>query len=115
MPKPKKDHPLPPIKVRQEPPTVEEAVFAAQALTTDLEQQVEVAAGLMGLSADAVRPHVLNAPPLVESRSPEPPRERVGAGVRSRTVGPVVVVERRSRLPVNAPRPSTFGRPFQRG
>jgi hypothetical protein len=45
MPKPKSTRVLPPIRVRQEPPTVDEAIVAAQTLTPDLEQQVEIAAG----------------------------------------------------------------------
>src|SRR3954447_3270183 len=39
-----------PVRVRQEPPTVAEAVAAAQALTPDREQQVDITAGLMGLT-----------------------------------------------------------------
>ncbi|MFC6051169.1 hypothetical protein ACFPYM_25340, partial [Methylobacterium hispanicum] len=46
---------LPPIRVRREPPTVAEAVAAAQDLADDLEQQVEIACGLIGLPADEVR------------------------------------------------------------
>ena len=53
----------PPVRVRPEPPTVAEAVAAAQALTPDLAQQVEITAGLMGLTPDEVRPFVLEAPP----------------------------------------------------
>src|SRR5690348_11128207 len=58
-----------PVRVRQESATVAEAVAAAQALTPDLEQQVEIAAGLMGLTQDEVRPFVLAAPPLNLQRS----------------------------------------------
>src|SRR3954454_7893467 len=101
MPKPKSPRVLPPIRVRQEPPTVEEAIVAAQALTPDLEQQVEIAAGLMGLSAEAVRPCVLKAPPLISSPSTGSRRGYSSTGMRP--VGPVVV-ERRSRLPITAPR-----------
>ena len=53
-----------PVRVRQEPATVAEAVAAAQALTPDLEQQVEITAGLMGLTPDEARPFVLATPPL---------------------------------------------------
>jgi hypothetical protein len=52
-----------PVRVRQEPPTIAEAVAAAQALTPDLEQQVEITAGLMGLTPDEARPFVLEALP----------------------------------------------------
>lgn len=112
MPVKKSNRPLPPLRVRREPPTVEEAVIAAQALTDDLEQQVEVAAGLIGLPADEVRPHVLNAPP--PPREPVVRPERVGVGSR-RSTPTVVVVQRRSRAP-GAPRPPlSADRPFRRG
>jgi hypothetical protein len=38
-----------PPKVRHEPPTMEEAVFAAQALANEVEQQVAIVAGLIGM------------------------------------------------------------------
>jgi hypothetical protein len=38
---------------------VAEAVAAAQALTPNLEQQVDITAGLMGLPPDEARPFVL--------------------------------------------------------
>ena len=60
----KRNRPSPsPVRVRQEPPTVAEAVAAAQALTPNLEQQVDITAGLMGLTPDEARPFVLAAPP----------------------------------------------------
>lgn len=49
---------LPPPRVRREPPTIQEAIAAAQDLTDDREQQIEIAAGFMGVSEDEVRPHV---------------------------------------------------------
>ena len=42
--------PRPPVRVRYDPPTLEEAVFAAQGLSEDLAQQIEIAAGLMGVA-----------------------------------------------------------------
>ena len=63
--------PLPPVRVRRDPPTLDEAVFAAQGLSDDLEQQVEIAAGLMGVAVEEARPLVAAArtrPPAVESR-----------------------------------------------
>src|SRR5215207_4213839 len=87
-----------PVRVRQEPPTVAEAVAAAQALTTDREQQVEITAGLMGLTPDEARPFVLSAPPLTLQRPAAPQRGYTGTDVSRRSAGPVVVVERRSRL-----------------
>lgn len=42
-------------KVRRDPPTLEEAIAAAQGLTDDIAQQIEIAASLMEVSADEVR------------------------------------------------------------
>ena len=87
-----------PVRVRQEPPTVAEAVVAAQTLTPDLEQQVEITAGLMGLTLDEARPFVLEAPPLTPQRSAAPQRGYAGMDVGRRSAGSVVIVERRSRV-----------------
>jgi hypothetical protein len=46
-------------RVRQDPPTVEEAVLAAQGLTDELGEQIEIAASLMEVSADEARGAVL--------------------------------------------------------
>lgn len=111
---PKSFQDLPPIRVRREPPTIQEAVAAAQDLADDLEQQVEIAAGLIGLSPDEVRPHVLSA-------KPKPPPARNGERALERQerilspAGPsrpprTVVVERRSRPAVVIERRS---RPFE--
>ena len=79
-----------------------EAVAAAQALTPDLEQQVDITAGLMSLTPEEARSFVLDTPPLnlprssstrssPRSRSPKvmrpgPPctRPRLGASSTSR-------------------------------
>ena len=100
-----------PVRVRQEPSTVAEAVAAAQALTPDLEQQVDITAGLMGLTPDEARPFVLAAPPLNLQRSATPPRGYTEAQSGRRTAGPVVVVERRSRV---AGHEGRSGRPLAR-
>ncbi len=52
-----------PRRVRHDPPTLDEAIFAARGLTDDLEQQVEIAAGLMDLPVDQVRTALENAAP----------------------------------------------------
>jgi hypothetical protein len=52
---------LPPPRVRREPPTIEEAAFAAVGLTDDLDQQADIAANLMGVSVDEAMPHVVKA------------------------------------------------------
>src|SRR4051812_3888442 len=52
-----------PPRVRHEPPTIEEAIAAAQDLAADPEQQVAIVAGLMGMPEDQVRSPVLSAAP----------------------------------------------------
>lgn len=42
-------------KVRFDPPTLKEAVFAAQGMTGDFEQQAEIAAALMQMPVEDVR------------------------------------------------------------
>ena len=49
------------LRTRYDPPTLEEAVFAAQGLTSDPDQQVAIAARLIGLADHEVRPAVLKA------------------------------------------------------
>ena len=43
-----------PRRVRQEAPTLEEAIAAAQGLSEELDEQAEIAAALMGLPYDEV-------------------------------------------------------------
>jgi hypothetical protein len=50
-----------PRRVRRDPPTLEEAIFAAKGLTDSLEQQVEIAASLMDLPPEKVRGAVIKA------------------------------------------------------
>ena len=47
-----------PRRVRRDPPTLDEAIFAAIGITDDQEAQAEIAASLMGLPVDAVPPAV---------------------------------------------------------
>jgi len=42
-------------RVRKDPPTIEEALIAAESLTEDLAQRIEIAASLMGVSTDEVK------------------------------------------------------------
>ena len=46
-------------RVRHDPPTLQEAIFAAKGLTDSLQEQAEIAASLMGLPVDNVRAEVL--------------------------------------------------------
>ena len=51
-----------PRRVRHDPPTLDEAIFAARGLTDDLEQQAEIAAGLMDLPVEQVRAALQSTP-----------------------------------------------------
>lgn len=82
--------PLPPIRVRREPPTIEEAVAAARDLTADPAQQAEIAAGLMGVSPEDIPPRLIAAALTAPSRRP------AGEPSRSSARGPLVV-ERKIR------------------
>ena len=53
-------------RVRNDIPTLDEAIIAAQGLADDIEAQVEIASSLMGLPRDEVRPALLKAAPLRE-------------------------------------------------
>jgi len=47
-----------PRRVRRDPPTLDEAIFAAIGITDDHEQQAEIAASLMGLPIESVQAEV---------------------------------------------------------
>jgi hypothetical protein len=81
----------PEVRVRYEPPTLEEAVFAAQGLCSDIEDQVAIACALTGLveadvrrvaqrmvhptpSSTTISAMSLRRPVVVERRSPRPLR-----------------------------------------
>ena len=53
-----------PRRVRQEAPTLEEAIVAAQGLSDELDEQAEIAAALMGLPYDEVHAALLKTAPL---------------------------------------------------
>ena len=44
-----------PRRVRKDPPTIEEALIAAEAMTDDPAQRAEIASSLMGVSVEEVR------------------------------------------------------------
>jgi hypothetical protein len=69
--------PSSPPKVRHEPPTIDEAVQAARDLASDAEQQIEVAAGLMGVSPEEIREYVAGHPAQPTSIDPVGSRRRV--------------------------------------
>ncbi|MCG7394111.1 hypothetical protein MHY87_14465 [Microvirga sp. ACRRW] len=77
---------------RVEPPSLEEAIAAAQGLTEDIDSQVEIASQLMGMPEDEVRPVVLT----LSAQSRQPQRSAVADRILDRGEGAkVVVVERR--------------------
>jgi len=87
-----------PRRVRHDPPTLQEAIAAASGLTDNLQEQVEIAASLMEMSAEQVRPEVMKAAAHRKSASTVTFAGRTGAP-RS------VVVERKpSRRPAVQPR-----------
>ncbi len=101
---------LPPIRIKKCPPTIEEAIAAAQGLADDVEAQVEIAAGFMGVEADEVRPQVLRA--AEEARTVEKlvvadrrGAERAVVVERTRTRTPVVVERARAAVVVERTRP----------
>jgi hypothetical protein len=85
-------------KVREIPPTLEEAFGAAECLTDDIAQKIEIAASLMGLPVDEVR---AQAARMSARPAPRPP---VTTG-RGR---PVVVQYKRPRMS-RSPMPAARG------
>lgn len=53
-----------PRRVRQEAPTLAEAIVAAQGLSDELDEQAEIAASLMGLPYAEVRAALLKTAPM---------------------------------------------------
>lgn len=101
---------LPPIRIKKCPPTIEEAIAAAQGLADEIEAQVEIAAGFMGVHADEVRPHVMRA--AEEAKSVEKlvvadrrGSERAVIVERARPRAPVVVERARPAVVVERTRP----------
>jgi hypothetical protein len=91
MPPPKTKSSSVRTSLRIEPPSLEEAIYAAQGLTDDVDDQVEIAARLMGLPEAEVRAAILNAATTKPRISMCPPLQaRVAAGQQP------VVVERRA-------------------
>lgn len=89
---------LPPIRIKKCPPTIEEAIIAAQGLADEIDAQVEIAAGFMGVGVDEVRPQVLRA--FEEAKQVE---TRVVADRRG-SERAVIVERARTRTPVNVDR-----------
>jgi len=77
-----------PRRVRRDPPTLDEAIFAAIGITDDQQAQAEIAAALIGLPLDAVLAEVKK-----QSRANARATTRVIAGEQGAQRS--VVVERR--------------------
>ncbi|ANY83476.1 hypothetical protein BB934_34970 (plasmid) [Microvirga ossetica] len=88
MPSPRNKPSAVRTSLRFKPPTLEEAIHAAQGLTDDIDGQAEIAAGLMGLPEPDVRFAILKAPP----RRPARPSTQVRVATGRQTV----LVERRA-------------------
>jgi hypothetical protein len=73
-------------RVRRDPPTIDDAVLAAQGLSEDLEGQIEIVVALMSVPADEARRAVL------KMRRPDTRLTIPGRGGSARAV----VVERKS-------------------
>jgi hypothetical protein len=86
-------------RVREEPPTLEDAVFAARGLSDDPQQQAEIAAALIDMPVDKVRVAVLKASQKKDVNRVTFTTTRTGAER-------AVVVERKiSRRPTSGYRP----------
>jgi hypothetical protein len=78
-------------KTRYDPPSLEEAIIAAQGLTDQIEVQTQIAAQLICLPVEDVRPAVLKAATQTRAYLPRAPVRHVAKRP--------VVVERRSSRP----------------
>lgn len=90
-------------KTKYEPPELDEALYAAEGLTDDLEEQVRIAASLMGVStAEAAEAQRLRAErpepePTYNSRTPSSSQGRGHRSGRSSGEPEVVVIHKRGR------------------
>jgi hypothetical protein len=78
-------------RVRHDPPTLEEAMAAAQGLSDELDEQIEIAAGFMALPVDSVRAEVL------KTAKPAKPARVVMAASREGAARTVIVERKPSR------------------
>lgn len=102
--KAKQKRPSGPMQVRIKflPPTIAEAVAAARDIAEDIEGQVEIAAGFMGVEPDAVREEVLRADAEAKKAA-----EKIESGsqvmVRDKSGSARTVVVQRTRRPASRP------------
>jgi hypothetical protein len=84
-------------RVKEALPTIDEALAAAACMNDDPEQQVEIAASLLGIGLDEVREVARKAPPRIKPRLSVPLM-----GERSHSPRPVVVEYRAAKRLVAA-------------
>ena len=94
-----------PRRVRHDPPTLEEAIFAARGLTDDVQEQIDFAAGLMEAPVEEVRAAIMKSP---APRKPAATLAFTNRGGTERSV----VVERKAPRRMLPGRPVTTGRSF---
>jgi hypothetical protein len=82
-------------RVRRDPPTIDEAVLAAQGLTDELREQIEIVVSLMNVSVDAARGAILKTGVRKEAN-------RVAIVGRAGAPRAVVVEHRIIRRPMRA-------------
>jgi hypothetical protein len=87
-------------RVRRDPPTIDDAVLAAQGLAEDLEGQIEIVVALMSVPAEEARRAVL------KTRRPDSRLTIPGRGGATRAV----VVERKSPRRVTIQPKASVGR-----
>lgn len=81
-----------PRRVRHEAPTLAEAIIAAQGLSDEIDEQVEIAASLIGLPRDQVRAE------LLKLTSPRKDVIKTTVFTGSASAPRTVVVERKRRF-----------------
>lgn len=101
---------LPPIRIKKCPPTIEEAIAAAQGLADEIDAQAEIAAGFMGVPAEDVLPLVVKAAEEAKSVETRVVADRRGSEravivERARTRAPVTVERTRPAVVVERTRP----------
>jgi hypothetical protein len=79
-------------RVRHDPPSLKEALVAAQGLSDELKDQIEIAASLMNLPVDQVRSEVMKSMPPRASTA-----QIVTASGRDRGPRTVIVEHKTSR------------------
>ena len=84
-------------RVRNEPATLEDALFAAQGMTDDIEGQIEIACSLIDLPREAVKAALTKKTPLRLNTS------RIASTASNGQTRAVIVERRPTRRLVNAP------------